>query len=282
MKISYERKRISLLTKHGKESIIAPILKRTLGCDIELVQSFDTDELGTFDNTVKPQGNQLQTVRRKAQIGIDFSGNTLGVASEGSFAPDPFSGFMPWNIEMVIFLDDFHGIEVVGVAQGSAMSMGKFVRNIDELLQFAQDAGFPQHHLMLRPEQENDSRIVKGLHSLNDLTVAYIEAQQQAANGKVFVENDLRAFANPTRQHLIAQATEDLARKLLSLCPQCGMPGYWKFTTSADLLLSAHGSSKKLPAANLHQGLRGGSPRRLIGCIACPHPIDQHHQLFVT
>jgi hypothetical protein len=248
MKISYDRKRISLLTKHGKENIISPILKRTLGCEIELVQSFDTDELGTFDRTVKRQGTQLQTARRKAQIGIDFSGNTLGVASEGSFVPDPFSGFMPWNIEIVIFLDDLHGVEVVGVAKGSAMSMGKFVRDIDELIQFAQDAGFPQHLLMLRPEHENDPRVVKGLHTLDNLTFAYIEAQQQSANGKVFVENDLRAFANPTRQHLIAQATEDLARKILSLCPQCGVPGYWKYTTDSGFLLSTFDSPKHLPA----------------------------------
>jgi hypothetical protein len=248
MKISYDRKRISLLTKHGKESIIAPILKQTLGCDIELVQSFNTDELGTFDRTVKHQGTQLQTARRKAQIGIDFSGNTLGVASEGSFVPDPFSGFMPWNIEMVIFLDDLRGLEVVGMAKGSAMSMGKFVRNIDELLQFAQDAGFPRHQLMLRPEHENDPRVVKELHDLDHLISVYIEAQQQSSNGKVFVENDLRAFANPTRQHLIAQATEDLARKILSLCPQCGMPGYWKVTTEAGMLLNTWGPPKHLPA----------------------------------
>lgn len=248
MTISYDRKRISLLTKHGKETFISPILKRTLGCEIELVQSFDTDELGTFDRAVKRQGTQLQAARRKAQIGIDFSGNTLGIASEGSFVPDPFSGFMPWNIEIVIFLDDLHGVEVVGVAKGSAMSMGKFVRDIDELIQFAQDAGFPQHLLMLRPEHENDPRVVKGLHTLDNLTFAFIEAQQQSANGKVFVENDLRAFANPTRQHLIAQATEDLARKILSLCPQCGVPGYWKYTTDAGLLLSTFGSPKHLPA----------------------------------
>lgn len=247
MTVSYDRKKISLLTKHGKETIISPILKRTLGCEIELVQSFDTDELGTFDRAVKRQGAQLKTARRKAQIGIDFSGNTLGIASEGSFVPDPFSGFMPWNIEMVIFLDDLHGVEVVGIAKGSAMSMGKFVRNIDELLQFAQDAGFPQHQLMLRPERENDLRVVKGLQALDNLTFAYIEAQQQSGNGKVFVENDLRAFANPTRQHLIAQATEDLARKILSLCPQCGVPGYWNYTTEAGLLLSTLGSPKHLP-----------------------------------
>jgi len=281
MTISYDGKRISLLTKHGKETFISPILKRTLGCEIELVQSFDTDELGTFDRAVKRQGTQLQAARRKAQIGIDFSGNNLGIASEGSFVPDPFSGFMPWNIEIVIFLDDLHGVEVVGVAKGSAMSMGKFVRDIDELIQFAQDAGFPQHLLMLRPEHENDPRVVKGLHTLDNLTFAFIEAQQQSGNGKVFVENDLRAFANPTRQHLIAQATEDLARKILSLCPQCGVPGYWKYTTDAGLLLSTFGSPKHLPACETwhcrhcqyetHQSVSaGGIPAQTRGEIYNP------------
>ena len=114
MKIDYANKKISLLTKHGKEKIIAPILERTLGLTIELVQSFDTDELGTFDRIVEREGTQLQTVRRKAHIGIDFSRNNLGLASEGSFVPDPFSGFMPWNIEMVIFVDDLNGVEVGG------------------------------------------------------------------------------------------------------------------------------------------------------------------------
>jgi len=248
MTISYDQKRIALLTKHGKDTIISPILKKNLGCEIELVQSFVTDELGTFDRTVMRQGTQLQSARRKAQIGIDLSGNTLGIASEGSFVPDPYSGFMLWNIEMVVFIDYLLGIEVVGIAQGSAMSMHKYVRDIDGLLEFAEDAGFPEHHLMLRPENEDDPRVIKGIQHLDSLKSAFIEAHQQSFNGKVFIENDLRVFSNPTRQHLIAQATEDLARKLLSFCPQCGVPGYWKYTTPAGLLLSTLGSPKHLPA----------------------------------
>jgi len=248
MTISYDQKRIALLTKHGKDTIISPILKKNLGCEIELVQSFVTDELGTFDRTVMRQGTQLQSARRKAQIGIDLSGNTLGIASEGSFVPDPYSGFMLWNIEMVVFIDYLLGIEVVGIAQGSAMSMHKYVRDIDGLLEFAEDAGFPEHHLMLRPENEDDPRVIKGIQHLDNLKSAFIEAHQQSFNGKVFIENDLRVFSNPTRQHLIAQATEDLARKLLSFCPQCGVPGYWKYTTPAGLLFSTFGSPKHLPA----------------------------------
>ena len=214
MQLDFKGKKIALLTKHGKEKIIAPILQRQLNCTVEWTQSVDTDALGTFDRTIARQGKQLQTLRRKVHLGIDASQNTMGVASEGSFVPDPYSGFMPWNIEMVMFVDDLHGLEVVGTAQGSAMSMSGFFRDIDALLQFAQDAGFPSHALMLRPESQTDKRITKGIADIETLKSAFMEAQLQSRNGKVFVENDLRAFCNPTRQKMIEQATEDLVQKM--------------------------------------------------------------------
>ena len=214
MQLDFKGKKIALLTKHGKEKIIAPILQRQLNCTVEWTQLVDTDALGTFDRTIARQGTQLQTLRRKVHLGIDASQNTMGVASEGSFVPDPYSGFMPWNIEMVMFVDDLHGLEVVGTAQGSAMSMSGFFRDIDALLQFAQDAGFPSHALMLRPESQTDKRITKGIADIEALKSAFMEAQLQSRNGKVFVENDLRAFCNPTRQKMIEQATEDLVQKM--------------------------------------------------------------------
>lgn len=225
MSLDYRNKKISLLTKHGKEKIIAPIMEEKLGCQIQLINAFDTDELGTFDGVIDRQGTQVQTARRKAHIGIDFSSNNVGVASEGSFVPDPFSGFMPWNIEMVVFVDDLHAIEVVGMAQGSAMSMNRLVRDVDSLLAFADQAGFPTHHLTLRPENKEDPRVVKGISSLEALKTAFIQAQSESSNGKVFVENDLRAFCNPTRQKMIEQATHDMVEKLLSQHPPIEGPG---------------------------------------------------------
>ena len=251
MKMDYRGKNVSLLTKHGKEKIIAPIIERNLGCSIDLIQSFDTDELGTFDRTIEREGTQLQTARRKAHIGIDFSNTNMGIASEGSFVPDPFSGFMPWNVEMVVFVDDLHGIEVVGIAQGSAMSMSRFVRDFDSLMDFADQAGFPSHHLILRPEHQDDPRVQKGISNPEVLKSAFIHAQSESKNGKVFVENDLRAFCNPTRQRMIAQATEDLAQKLLSLCPQCESPGYLKTKNQPGLACKACGCPTKLPVCEI-------------------------------
>lgn len=45
-----------------------------------------------------------------------------GLASEGSFGPDPFTGMVPWNVELIAWLDDRMGIEAVGMAQGPARS----------------------------------------------------------------------------------------------------------------------------------------------------------------
>jgi len=251
MAFSYRNQKVALLTQHGKEAIMAPILARAIGCEVVRVTAVDTDELGTFDRLVDRQGTQLQTVRRKAHIGIDSSPYQLGLASEGSFVPDPFSGFMPWNVEMVIFVDDLQGIEVVGMAQGSAMSMSRWVRDMDALMQLAQDAGFPSHHLMLRPESQNDPRVRKGLNDPSMLKEAFMEALMESSNGRVFVENDLRAFCNPTRQRMIAQATEDLAQKLLSTCPLCHKPGFWKTQAEPGRLCGACGSPTRLPLCEI-------------------------------
>ena len=48
----------------------------------------------------------------------------------------------------------------------------------------------------------------------------------QAPSGQVFVENDLRAFANPTRMLCIENAAEDLLHRLQTPCPHCSLPGF--------------------------------------------------------
>jgi len=67
--------------------------------------------------------------------------------------------------------------------------------------------------------------VVKAIASLEALKTAFIQAQSESSNGKVFVENDLRAFCNPTRQKMIEQVTHDMVEKLLSLHPPIEDPG---------------------------------------------------------
>jgi len=54
----------------SKERVIAPVLEPALGCQIELVDGFDTDQLGTFTRDIPRDGTQLEAARKKARIGM--------------------------------------------------------------------------------------------------------------------------------------------------------------------------------------------------------------------
>jgi len=220
-------RRVALLTQHGKQAVIAPVLEPGLGCVVEHVTGFDTDRLGTFTREVPRPGTQLEAARRKARKGMELAGLTLGLASEGSFGPDPFTGMCTWNVELLVWIDDTLGIEVVGMAQGVARSGHLLTGDWAALEAFARREGFPQHQLVLRPDSEDDPRVHKDIADWNRLSDCFDAALAQSTQGQVFVELDLRAHANPTRMKLIEQAARDLLQRLRSSCPQCQAPGFW-------------------------------------------------------
>ena len=222
----YENIKISLLTKHKKENVIAPKFLKMLNAEIIHTDAFDTDELGTFTRDKARYGNQLDAARRKAMIGMEITGLKYGIASEGSFTSDPFIGLLPWNHEIVIFIDNTLGIEVIGSSKAAAMSSQSKIRNWKELAKFARLNKFPTHHLVLRPDDENHPALHKGISNRIVLEEAFNQAIKLSKTKKVFVEHDLRAFANPTRMKNIAKATTDLIQKLKTLCPNCQTPGF--------------------------------------------------------
>lgn len=142
--------RVALLTQHGKERVIAPVLEPALGCVVHHVDHFDTDQLGTFTRDVPRPGSQLDAARDKARMGMTLSGLPVGLASEGSFGPDPFTGMFPWNVEMLVWLDDQLGIEVVGMAQGPAQSGHLQTAAWEVVERFAKEEDFPNPTRMAR------------------------------------------------------------------------------------------------------------------------------------
>ena len=91
----YLQQAVSLLTMHGKERVIAPVLEAGLGCTVVHTDSFDADSLGSFSRDVARTGSAWQACRRKAEMGMHLAQTALGVASEGSFTADPWSGLFP-------------------------------------------------------------------------------------------------------------------------------------------------------------------------------------------
>lgn len=238
---------------------MVPALELPLGCQVQRVSGYDTDQLGTFTRDTPRSGSQLDAARRKARMGMQLSGLPVGLASEGSFGPDPWSGIFPWNVEMVILVDDRLGLEVLGVAQGAARSGQLQTAEWAALQQFADQQGFPAHQLVLRPHGSDDLRLDKGLADWEALRGSFERCRGQAANGQVFAETDLRASANPTRMALIAEAARDLCARLQSSCPACGLPGYGLVERQPGLPCRDCGSPTQIYRAELMR------------CAACQH-----------
>ncbi len=218
-----------LTTKHQKEAVIAPLLQDKLGIQVQVPPDVDTDRFGSFTRDVKRPGTQRETARIKANHGLDLTGESLGLASEGSFSPHPAMPFLPHNREMVLLIDREQDLEVVGEAITVDTNYNhKLVHSVDEALAFAEKAGFPTHGVVVMSQATPmpSSVIVKGLVDEKALIQAVEAAIAQSPEGTAHLETDMRAMFNPTRMTAIAKATEDLIHKLQQQCPQCGCPGF--------------------------------------------------------
>lgn len=227
MSTPYRGQSIALLTQHGKERVLAEVLEPAVGCNVMHVTGFDTDQLGTFTRDRCRSGSKLDAARRKARIGMQLSGLDVGLASEGSFTQDPYTGSFPWNIELLVLLDDPQGVELMTMTQGPARDLQLKTSEWSALLALAIESDFPNHQLVLRPNGPDDHRIYKGIADWDVLRITFDICMRLTENGQVFVESDLRAFANPTRMERIAQAAHDLVQRMCSSCPACSTPGYW-------------------------------------------------------
>lgn len=255
----YQETRVAFLTQHGKERLLRAPLESALGCELLHTDQYNTDLLGTFTNEISRHGSQTDAARHKAIIGMGLLGTTVGVGSEGAFGPDPYSGLGAWNVEVLTWLDREREIEVNGIAQGFAMNLQRTVRSLQELEQFAREAGFPAHHLVVRPDGDAQGRIVKGIRDPATLRASFLAALDASDGHGVVVENDLRACCNPTRQAMICRAVEDLVRKLQSTCPRCQAPGFCATEHKPGLPCRACGSPTRLARA------------RVMRCSRCGH-----------
>lgn len=255
----YSGLKASLLTQHGKEAVICPEMLSSNGLEVIHITSYDTDKLGTFTRDIPRYGSQVDAARKKARVGMELSGTQIGIASEGAFANDPYTGLLPWNYELVLLIDDTRNLEITGFYGGEAQSASKQVSSWHELTAFLPEAQFPSHQLVIRPDDECHLECRKGIDSIESLRKAYDWATELSKKGNVFVENDLRAHTNPTRMANILKATQDLAKKMTKLCPKCESPGFSISETKKGLPCSDCGAPTNLPIANIWS------------CVKCGH-----------
>lgn len=255
----YFNRTASVLTKHGKELVLNETLKPSTGLQIKHTDAYDTDLLGTFTLEVPRYGSQLDAARKKAQIGMKLVGTDLGLANEGAFVADPYTGMLSWNQELIILIDEALPFEITGFYSGPAQNAHAYVNRWEELEKFSHAALFPSHHLVIKPTDEYHPQSIKNISDIKQLKHAFQWASAQSSKGIVYVENDLRAFANPTRMEGIRQAAVDLAKKMNSLCPECKTPGYWVKEIQRGLPCNACGMPTNQEIA------------KIWGCLKCEY-----------
>lgn len=214
-----------LITKHKKDEVIFPVLAQ-LGMNFKLLDTVDTDTFGTFTRDIERKGTQLEAARYKALKAIEETGESIAIASEGSFGAHPTIYFVPANIELILFVDTLNNIEISGweISTDTNSSHAE-ISDVEEAKEFAKKCGFPSHGMVVRPIDNSDI-LFKGITSEKTLEEAVLKCLVASQNGKVLIETDMRAVFNPTRMKVIEKATINLLNKIKNLCPECGWPGF--------------------------------------------------------
>lgn len=252
----YQSQTAVLTSKHQKLELIGAPLKSAVGMNL-IEEALDTDQLGTFSGEIERVGSTLETAIKKAKLGMNATGLSLGVASEGSIGPDPFVPFLVSNIETVVFVDSELDIVVSETVRSMEIASAS-VKALpgQDLIEFLAKIGFPEQRVIAR----GSTAIEKGIGSLDELGAAIQRLSPQSQNGEVLIEPDYRAMYSPTRRVNIQKAAQALAVRIASLCPECACPGWGKKDFVRGLICSDCGTSHQDAVA-----------RELQACVGCDY-----------
>jgi hypothetical protein len=250
-----------LTTMHGKEAVVAPVLRERLGLAVVTASAVDTDALGTFSGEVPRTGTMLEAAIAKARLGMAQSGLAIGMASEGSYGPHPHVPFMAGGIELMVLVDDTRGIVVSEhLVEDAPVFDHAFARTSGELGPLLERVGFPHHALIVRPAMDAPTHTVyKGLRRNGDLEAAVSACASLSGDGRALVQTDMRAHMNPTRMDSIRRLASALADRLARPCPACSAPGYGQVDVESGLPCEDCGG----PSIMIRH--------RVFGCVSCGH-----------
>ncbi len=211
----------ALLTLHGKQHVIAPVLWRCLKARVLHTDAYDTDALGAFSGEIERALTAPDCAKKKAELACALTGHPIGLGSEGSFSPGPF-GLTTFNEELVACVNIAAHWAVIGRSYQACSVRERQCQNAEELAAFI-TATPPDQGLIIKTQ----GRVSKGLYGDPAIHEQLHKWFGNTIQWPLLVTYDLRAHHCPERRARIAKATENLAERLLSACPSCGRPGFW-------------------------------------------------------
>lgn len=209
-------------TKHEKHRLVEALFSTELGITVQAAVDFDTDIFGTFCHSVQRESTALATCIKKAQSFAERSGETLILASEGSFGPHPDMPWLPCNEEIMVFWDASNALLIYEVLLTTKTNYASCaIHNLDResLDAFLLKTKFPSHRLMLL-EVDSSTLVAKGIEDHESLQALL------AMHPKGILTTDMRAHLNPTRQETILTVAQKLATRIKTPCPSCNRPGF--------------------------------------------------------
>ncbi|MDV3000085.1 MAG: hypothetical protein N5P05_001691 [Chroococcopsis gigantea SAG 12.99] len=225
----FENRTAVLATMHGKERAIAPPLRSSLKLEVIVPENFNTDVFGTFTREIKRPDTQLETARRKALKAMEITGNSIGIASEGSFYPYPGLPLLSCDREIVLLIDKVNDLEIIGETISTDTNHHhQSITSVAQALEFARKVGFPRQGLvvMLTKDATEREDIFKGITGEENLIEVVKSFLDKSPHKSIHIETDLRAMLNPSRMKAIEAATLDLIQKINRPCPMCHRPGF--------------------------------------------------------
>lgn len=245
---------------HGKERAIIPVLERSVGVRCNFAAHLNTDAFGTFTGEIPRVLSPLEAARRKCELCHLETGADLVLASEGSFGPHPIVGFFPVDEELLVLKDFRNDFEIqVSHLSGATNFASAEIEDESALNDFLLNSGFPSHGVIVRIQEENETKFLKDIADKNIFRKLLIE------KGKLHLETDMRAFRNPTRMTVIQQTAELLAERMKSLCPSCSVPGFGVKYAVPGLHCSSCGSETRSILKNV------------LGCVSCSYTEEHYY-----
>ena len=209
----FRGKVLHIVSQHQKQQYIEPVLAGRLGFICKTVSEVDTDLLGTFSGEIERTLSPVDCAREKCKRAREYVSDGYLLASEGSFGPHPTLGWVTAGEEWLLLYDIEEDTElIVRDITLDTCFFGKAIADEQQCLDFLQRVGFPNQKVIVKSSQEQPEIIFKNGSTPEEI----VKSMHNMLNekGNCYIETDMRAMYNPTRQQHLKQLAHLLADKL--------------------------------------------------------------------
>lgn len=257
----FKNRNLLIVSQHQKHKAFAAILEEQLGVKVRVSTKINTDDFGTFSGEVDRKGTAIDTAAAKCRAGLIAHQMDLGIASEGSYGPDPLLGFLPLAQETVVLIDLKNHLKIKETLLSYQTNyQTEEIQELESLMHFAKTIGFPEQGLILHAFQ--GSTRLKTAKDFTDLVVleqAFAELLTVKDATSIRADTDMRAHRNPTRMQLLSELAQRLVSTVKRHCPRCSTPGF-----------KVEKSVKGLPC-QVCEMPTGSVLYQVLGCQKCTH-----------